>query len=88
MIEYKTVEACLRQLIYLKGEVVVLQGRQKTEVEVLLKRSVLVSLFREMMLVDRGSESNAFDIMLNLNYGTTKNSFSLQDLNEIIVLYA
>lgn len=88
MITFKTVEASLWQLMCLKGELVVTPRPGRTEVELLMKRCVLVQLFREMLLLERGSESNAFDIMLNLNYGTTKNSFSQQELNEVIILYA
>ena len=83
-ITFETVDASMWQLMCLKGELVMGMGR----VELLMKRSVLVQLFREMLLLERGGESNAFDIMLNLNYGAAKNSFSQQELNEIIMLYA
>jgi len=64
------------------------QGPGRTEVDLLMKRSVLVQLFREMLLIERGSESNAFDIMLNLNYGPAKISFTQLELNEVFMLYA
>ncbi len=72
--------------MYLKGELVVQQG-QKTDIYLVIKRAIFLKVFVRSRLFDRGSEINEFETLVVNKYGAGKHSFTLDDINEVMVLY-
>jgi hypothetical protein len=72
--------------MYLKGELVVHQG-QKTDIYLVIKRAIFLKVFVRSRLFDRGSEINEFETLVVNKYGAGKHSFTLDDINEVMVLY-
>jgi hypothetical protein len=48
----------------------------------------MLKLFMRAKLLDSGSEVNEFETIILNKYGTGKHSFTLDDINEVIVLFA
>ncbi len=72
--------------MYLKGELVVQQG-QKTDIYLVIKRAIFLKVFVRARLFDRGSEINEFETLIINKYGAGKHSFTLDDINEVMVMY-
>lgn len=79
-------EDYLKCLMYIKGELVVSQG-QKTDIYLVFKRAIFLKVFLRSRLLDRGNEINEFETMIINKYGAGKHSFTLEDINEVMVLY-
>ena len=47
-----------------------------------------MKVFMRMRLLNRGVENNEFELMIGKKYGGSKHSFNLDDINDIMVLYA
>jgi hypothetical protein len=84
---FREVEEQLKSLLYIKGEVVVTHT-QKTHVELIIKKTLLMKALVRMRLIDRGSEQNEFEIITSNRYGQTKANFNLDDVNDEFVLFA
>jgi hypothetical protein len=52
-----------------------------------LKKSTLIKVFVKARLFDTGNELNEFETIIINKYGAGKHSFSLEDINEVMVLY-
>lgn len=72
--------------MYIKGELVVHQG-QKTDIYLVFKRAIFLKVFVRSRLLDRGNEINEFETMIINKYGAGKHSFTLEDINEVMVLF-
>ena len=53
----------------------------------MLKKSTLLKLFVKAKLFDIGNELNEFETLIINKYGAGKHSFTLEDINEVMVLY-
>lgn len=54
---YNEVEDALKSLIYLKGEIVVLQSTTHvTKIDIVMKKQILFKVFNKMLLLDRGTD--------------------------------
>lgn len=69
----------LKYLMFLKGEFI-------TEKQILvIKRAILLKIFLKSKLLEK-HDKHGFEIMINKEYGNHKHSFTLEDLNRIILL--
>jgi hypothetical protein len=86
---YSEVEDALKSLIYLKGEIVVLQSvTHVTKIDIVMKKQILFKVFHKMHLLERGADVSLFEIIIGNKYGSSKHSFNLDDLNDLLVFYA
>lgn len=63
------------------------QSPTKKDIYLVLKKSTLLKLFVKARLIDVGGELNEFETQIINKYGAGKHSFSLDDINEVMVLY-
>lgn len=47
-----------------------------------------MKVFNRTRLLDRGSEINEFEIIIGNKYGNSKHSFTIDDINDQMLLYA
>jgi hypothetical protein len=47
-----------------------------------------MKVFIRMRLLDRGAEINDFELVVSTKYGSNKHSFTLDNINDQMVLYA
>jgi hypothetical protein len=63
------------------------QSPTKKDIFLVLKKSTLLKLFVKARLIDVGGELNEFETQIINKYGAGKHSFTLDDINEVMVLY-
>ena len=81
------VEDYVSCLLYLNGETVV-TFLPKTQIDLVIKKAILMKVFNRSQLIDLGYETNEFEVSINDRYGNGKHCFNFGELNDIIIHYA
>jgi hypothetical protein len=63
------------------------QSPSKKDIYLVLKKSTLLKLFVKARLIEVGGELNEFEAHIINKYGAGKHSFTLDNINEVMVLY-
>lgn len=53
-----------------------------------MKKAILTKVMLRMRLFEKGIESNEFELLVANKYGSSKHSYSIDNINDEMVLYA